>query len=534
MVTDRRGRVLRRNVGMAGVCLVLASVALAHSPAAHGATDTAPVEGAGQGEAHPLTLCTAPWPPFVMAVPLPRPPGPKPDPAALGSTAPPDMADPPPEQPEPSPDRGAVGDGDGDSRASAPPQQPEEPPALPPLPGIADRTSGDNDANTGLEASGLEVLAIVPGSEAPVVPPPAPWTKRIARVAVANAFYAQRMDGSSVAPSQPPSSTEAPEAAPVMAEAEPDAAEEPVVAAVAEDGDRARPSSADALPTTESSVGQPSENGVDEDAPEEDTPEEDAPEEDATEQQPASALAVITPDAGLQSLSMPTARALMPQGRAGGPVSEIVEAACRQSGLDCRVSLVPWLRPGSQLDGGPCDAVFPVEDTPDTRSFMVVSRPVVSSRLAFFTLDRSIARIEDLTEFIVLARGPSAAAQHAARVVDTLEDSALVLGPDLTRLIHRFVTLRQSDRVALYGNYHVVSRAIGAEAPNGLQALGVLPDRPQTLGVGFSRARVPGPVIEAFNAGLERLHETDTVRDILRAGGIVPIGSEGGADRPAP
>jgi polar amino acid transport system substrate-binding protein len=215
----------------------------------------------------------------------------------------------------------------------------------------------------------------------------------------------------------------------------------------------------------------------------------------------------------------------MPQGRAGGPLVDIVEAACEQAGLNCRVSLVPWIRPGSQLDGGPCDAVFPIEDSRETRPYMTVSVPVVSSPLAFFTLNPALARLSDLTEFIILARGPSQSAGFAQTVVDTLDKSALVIGPELPRLVRRFLSLNPSDRVALFGNYHVVTRAISAEAERmatTVPAMGVLPHRQQTFRVGFSRTRVPGPVIDAFNAALGQLHDGGAVTGILEASRIGP------------
>jgi ABC-type amino acid transport substrate-binding protein len=180
------------------------------------------------------------------------------------------------------------------------------------------------------------------------------------------------------------------------------------------------------------------------------------------------------------------------------------------------------MRPRSQLDAGPCDAVFPVEDTPEGRSFMTFSRPLVTSELAFFTMNTTIRGVSDLTEYIVLARGPSRAARDAEAAVAPLHKTALVLGPDLDSLIRRLSGLDPADRVALYGNYHVVTRAI-EDLDGTMPALNVVHHRPQQFRVGFARARVPGPVVEAFDAGLKQIVRSRELQEILDVGALTPL-----------
>ncbi|MQX36984.1 hypothetical protein GHC57_10690 [Roseospira navarrensis] len=450
---------------------------LAVSPA-RAATDAVDAAGEDDTPARPITLCTTPWSPFVEAIPPLVPPWPKPDALALGFAGPALTDGALAEE-----DGSGGGDTDGPAADSA---APVAPPPVPPLPAVTagDETpSPDGDA-VGGPAADLEVLAVAPASEAEVLPPPAPWEKRIARIAVANAMTRQRMDASVVQPND----AEAPD--------------EETPARIA-----------DATPDVQTGAGDAAAVAEPESAP-------DDPADDVAAPEPAAGP--TTAEDALQALSMPAARALMPQGRAGGPMPRAVMAACREGGLDCRISLVPWVRPGSQLESGPCDAVFPVEDTADSRSYMRASRPIVDSRLAFFTLNTSIDRVADLTEFVVLAKGPSDVARRLEATIGTLDKTALVLGPDLTSLIRRLIGLRPTDRVALYGNYHVVTRAM-EEVGESVPALGVVPHRNQQFRVGFSRARVPGPVIEAFNAGLKRIEDTRALREILDEGNIRPV-----------
>jgi len=434
-------------------------------------------------EGKPITFCAAPLPPFVVTVmppSPPMPPGPKPDLARLGvqHPSPADAAD------EVRAEEAAAPSLVGALTPTATP-----PPAAPPLSVAMAPASEEVAADDGgpeEASSSLNVLAVVPASEAEVLPPPAPWFKRIARVAEANAQYRQRVEASVRPPAEP---------------------DEPLAEEQNPTGDF---SLEEGLAENADPLGSSSDMAVAAEEEEEaETADGDDGGDDSGDEDDGS------------SVSRPS-RSLLPRGSAGGPMSEAIQAACREGGLDCRISLVPWIRPASQLDSGPCDAVFPVEDRPETRSYMTVSDPVVESRLAFFTLDASFEKVADLTEFTILAKGPSIMAQHAEAAVKGLEKSALVLGPDLTSLIRRIIGLRPTDRVALYGNYHVVTRTM-KDVDESVPALGIIPHRDQVFRVGFSRQRVPGPVIEAFNAGLKRIRETRVLQEILDAGDISPL-----------
>jgi len=458
------------------ILLLTAMVVVPAVPSAPASAATDETLGS-DGEAtenQPITFCAAPLPPFVVTVvppSPPMPPGPKPDPVRLGV-----------QNPLPAGTSGEVraeaeaslSSGDGEA---ASPSLAASTATTPPL--VAPAGDGANRAE---EAPPLNVLAVVPASEAEVLPPPAPWSKRIARVAEANAQYRQRLEASVRPPVEP----------------------EPV----AEEQDPAGDTPEERLEEDTEPLGTGSTMAAVEQAADDTTESDDGSDSGDND--------------GSSAARLSTAQTLLPKGSAGGPMSEAIQAACREGGLDCRISLVPWIRPASQLDSGPCDAVFPVEDSPEARSYMIVSDPIVESRLAFFTLDTSFEKVADLTEFTILAKGPSTVARHAEAAVKGLEKSALVLGPDLTSLIRRIIGLRPTDRVALYGNYHVVTRTM-KEVGESVPALGIIPHRDQVFRVGFSRQRVPGPVIEAFNAGLKRIRETRVLQEILDAGGISPL-----------
>ena len=443
--------------------LALALSILAAPQALAAASDESRVEEDSALAARPLLLCTAPWPPFVVAVPPLRPPGPKPDPVALGF-----------EVPEP-----AETDSGEDGPADEPNAATDDPDAVvlpPPLPEAMENQAAEDEA-----ARDAPATPVIPPLNVEVIPPDPPLSKRLGRVLVAKRLGWQRLQASVV----PPAATSDPAADPesdfaAVAEATPADPDETAGASAAEDSDNA----------------------------------------DAGEDEPAPTAPVVP---SLDQLDMPTARALLPRGRAGGPVSEIVMAACRAAGLPCRVALVPWLRPGSQVVNGPCDGIFPLEDSTEHADPLRFSGPLVTSRLAFFTPNTEVRAPKDLSEFIVLTQGPSDIADSARAVVEDLERAALVLGPDMGTLIRRLNSLVPSDRVALYGNYHAVLSEMEDITDSPIPGLTVIPHRAQVFRVGFSRERVDRAAIAAFTDALSRLVALPEYQDILDASGLGPL-----------
>jgi hypothetical protein len=435
------------------------ALALALLIAAPGAGAATDPDAESTPEAEPLILCTAPWPPFVETVPPPRPPASKPDPVALGFPA------------------------RDDTVTSAEPEDMAAPEITPPPLPEPLRPEADDSAPTSPDTAGPPSA----GTPVEVLPPPVPLNKRVARVELAVADAHRRAEAS-VGRSEALAPESGPEDEPAGAEAA--AAETPETAVDAEVAE------ADAAPPAAEEA--------------EDGESAESAEDDA--------------DTGaiLGALEMPTARAMMPRGHAGGPMSEAVRAACREGGLDCRVVLGPWIRPRTQLASGACDAVFPVEKAAGSAGFMTVSDAVVDSRLTFFTMNTTIHRMADMAEYIVLAQGPSDAAEDARAAIEALEKSALVLGPDLGSLIRRLSSLEPTDRVALYGNYHVITDAM-RDHDGPIPALNVIPHRAQALRVGFARATVPDAVVEAFNQGLKRIRETRELQEILDVGDVAPV-----------
>jgi len=473
------------------------SLTLAPSPTRSAEDPTVPDLEDTAARSRPILLCTSPWHPFVAIIPPLRPPGPKPDPVALGFV------------PPPRPDAGDDGDA---ARDTATPSSPDDEPRVvsdpvvlpPPLP------EAPIDPRSGADAGDAAADTATPATDVPVRPPQPPLTKRLGRILFAKADERRRASASVVGMNgtAPPSSPVAAESedVPGAAEANPQTAMESI-AAPNDTG-----SDADQAPSAE-----PPDDGRDAPAPADSPAPQDQTDGEGTEpSDPAET------DSRMSALAMPTARAVLPRGRAGGPLSEIITAACRMAGLSCRVALVPWMRPHQQVANGPCDGIFPIEATDTQAGFLTFSNPLAASRLAFFTLGTDVETIADMREYIVLTEGPSDIADDARRLVEDMDQSQLVQGPDMADMLRQMSRLHPSDRVALYGNYHAILALMDDLEDITVPALTVVPHRQQLFRVGFGQDRIAPDTLKAFNAALTQVVNSPAGRETLEERGLYP------------
>jgi len=474
-------------VRVGGLALALTGLLMGPAPgrASEGPTPALADGADGAGDAT-ILLCTTPWAPFVETIPPLRPPGPKPDPVVLGFTP-----------PSSAPRAEQTAEGVDPAATDRPAANSGEPMVLPPPVPDALKTeisAGDEDGDEDRDEDGdaptqTEAQAASVGSVA-VVPPDPPLSKRLGRLLVARAAERRRLAASVAADN---ATALADEVAPTPGES-----------SSHEAGQGATP-----IDDSDSQAPAPAADG-------------DPPDAEAEAEAEAEAASEQPARADLEDLSMPTARALLPRGRPGGPLSEIVTATCREAGLNCRIALVPWMRPRRQVADGPCDGVFPIEASDQRRGFMTFSNPVAASRLAFFTLGADVREIADMSEYIVLTQGPSDIADSARRAVERIDRGALVLGPDMADLVRRLSGLHPSDKVALYGNYHAILVLMEEIDDIAIPALTVVPHKEQLFRVGFSRDRVAPGAVKAFNAGLRRVLDSPAGRETLESADLSP------------
>ena len=71
-------------------------------------------------------------------------------------------------------------------------------------------------------------------------------------------------------------------------------------------------------------------------------------------------------------------------GRAAGPMVDLLEAVCAELRWRCRVEVLPWRRALAEAQRGEADGIFTVVDTPERRSYFHVSVPVIEARYTLF------------------------------------------------------------------------------------------------------------------------------------------------------
>lgn len=111
-----------------------------------------------------------------------------------------------------------------------------------------------------------------------------------------------------------------------------------------------------------------------------------------------------------------------PDGRAAGPMLEVLQAACARLGWNCLVEVLPWRRALGMAQRGEVEGIFTVADSPERRQYFHVSPPVVDARYVLWArLGSSFSYAGDaqgLAGRTIGAYGPSATALTLEQLID--------------------------------------------------------------------------------------------------------------------
>lgn len=73
------------------------------------------------------------------------------------------------------------------------------------------------------------------------------------------------------------------------------------------------------------------------------------------------------------------------QGRAVGPMVEVLRATCERLAWRCELTLLPWRRALAEAEAGRLDGLFPLLQTPERERLFHFSSPVLNARYALFS-----------------------------------------------------------------------------------------------------------------------------------------------------
>lgn len=210
------------------------------------------------------------------------------------------------------------------------------------------------------------------------------------------------------------------------------------------------------------------------------------------------------------------------QGRASGPLVDVLNAACRNLGWNCNARIYPWRRAVDMMEKAEVDGLFPLLDVPARRERMWMSVPVVDGRYVFFSrrgVDFAYRGPESLRGREIGVYGPSGTSM-------TLQDLAGESPPKIRLERDNLVALkmlaagRYGEQGLVFANEHVALWLLASNAMTGLQSSGGAKGISYVFGL--TRRRLSATDFAAFDDALKALCLTGQTAELVKPYGVPP------------
>jgi len=190
-------------------------------------------------------------------------------------------------------------------------------------------------------------------------------------------------------------------------------------------------------------------------------------------------------------------------GRAAGPMVDVLQEVCAQLRWQCHVRVLPWRRAMHLAERGEVHGIFTLLETPERRALFRFTAPVVEARYALFARsgqDFVYRGPASLVGHEIGVYGPSGSSASLAALVRGL-DVKTHLEPDNPSVLRKLIAGRYGERGLAYMNESVALWLLKDDGKlAGLQMAGT--DKRFGYPFGLVRARVSAAEAKAFDAAL--------------------------------
>lgn len=178
-------------------------------------------------------------------------------------------------------------------------------------------------------------------------------------------------------------------------------------------------------------------------------------------------------------------------GRAAGPLVELLHAACAEAGWHCKVEVLPWRRALGMAQRSELDGIFPVVDSTARRAALHLSPAVLQARYVLVGREGGAAGLAGLAGRTVATYGPSDAATTLRQLAETQPGMRVEIEPDHRTVLRKLHAGRYGDNGLALVNEAVALDLRATSAMEGLHAMGTVKQ------LGYAFAFVPPRVSPA-------------------------------------
>ena len=210
-------------------------------------------------------------------------------------------------------------------------------------------------------------------------------------------------------------------------------------------------------------------------------------------------------------------------GRAAGPMVEILALACARIGIDCQTQILPWRRALSLVEQGSVEGIFSIVDIPERQYQLRLLRPVLSLRYAFFAPPDSkfsYTNPDSLRGHKIAAYGPSGVSSVLLDAVKTQPETQVSVVLDNPTAFKMLVAGRFGRDGLVLANEDVALNLMANPSFQGVKEVGVNKNLTHTIGLSRANNSIDPELAKSFNQALFKLCREGVVGQIAIRHGV--------------
>ncbi|WP_083370098.1 substrate-binding periplasmic protein [Chromobacterium sphagni] len=208
-------------------------------------------------------------------------------------------------------------------------------------------------------------------------------------------------------------------------------------------------------------------------------------------------------------------------GKPGGALVVILQEACRRLSWRCDVQIMVWKRALLTINQGGADGLVLVQDAPERRAVMELSRPVLSSSYGLYVQGGAALRYRrpaDLTGRNMAVYGPSLSQDNCERLVKGVPGVSVAVELDPETVLRKLAAGRYGKEAVAFSNDDVARYWMRRDGLSNIRQLAEV--RPLTYLYGFTRSRVRPGMLAEFNRALDDMCRDGSLQRLAAPSGI--------------
>ncbi|WP_169828968.1 substrate-binding periplasmic protein [Chromobacterium amazonense] len=211
-------------------------------------------------------------------------------------------------------------------------------------------------------------------------------------------------------------------------------------------------------------------------------------------------------------------------GKPDGGLVLVLQEACRRLSWRCTVQVMVWKRALLMISLGEADGLVLVQDTPERRAVMDLSRPVLISSYGLYARNGNPLRYRqpaDLSGHRIAVYGPSVSQSSCEKLVQGVPGIALTVELDPQTVLRKLSAGRYGNEAVAFSNDDVARYWIRRDGLSNLHRLAEV----KTLAYlyGFTRSRVQPGMLDEFNRALDEMCRDGSLQKLAAPYGIRPV-----------